>query len=248
MAMQASSRTDLNLAVNSFLLCSILSKQARRLGKLLPDRRIAELITVAMKNCADYEIVLELGPDVPHVVRTEAMQIGRLARRVELSIASGLEPSEGSGVTDVAANIGESVGRRERTAEALPGDRANGPHISLDSTVDSLNSRRNLFGIPRTLLMSRSNGIDPTRLRQLRAITDNLCTLANRHRENKNYVVAHALYGRALAVAQEIHTPDDDGSSLMARIRKDQQTVFDLMRSGEGSEKPPLEKAKEVGR
>ena len=94
--------------------------------------------------------------------------------------------------------------------------------------------------------MSRSNGIDPTRLRQLRAIADNLCTLANRHRENKNYVVAHALYGRALEVAEDIHTPDDDGSSLVARIRKDQQTVFDLMHSG--SEKPPLEKAKEVGR
>jgi hypothetical protein len=96
--------------------------------------------------------------------------------------------------------------------------------------------------------MSRSNGIDPTRLRQLRAITDNLCTLANRHRENKNYVVADALYGSALSVAQEIQTPDDDGSALVARIRKDQQTVFNLIRSGERPEKPPLEKAKEVGR
>ena len=97
--------------------------------------------------------------------------------------------------------------------------------------------------------MSNSNGIDPTRLRQLQAIAQNLCTLANRHRENHNYVVAHALYGRALSVAQEIHTPEKDGNSLVARIRADQQAVFELMRSVEsGPEKPPLEKAKEAGR
>ncbi len=248
--MQPQSRMNIeqNLAVNSFLLCSVLAKQARRLGRLLPDRRIAELITVAMKNCAEYEIVLELGPDVPPVLRTEAMQIGRLARRLETSVASGLEPKQESGGTDVVANIRQDARQGERTAEVLPGDGASGSHISVGGALDPFDSRRNLFDVPRTLSMSRSNGIDPTRLRQLRAITDNLCTLANRHRENKNYVVAHALYGRALAVAQEIHTPDDDGSALVAKIRKDQQFVFEMMRSGESPEKPRLEKAKEVGR
>jgi hypothetical protein len=36
--MQAPSRMNIeqNLAVNSFLLCNVLAKQARRLGKLLP--------------------------------------------------------------------------------------------------------------------------------------------------------------------------------------------------------------------
>ena len=78
---------------------------------------------------------------------------------------------------------------------------------------------------------------------------ENLCTLANRHRENHNYVVAHALYGRALLVAQEIHAPENDGSALVTRIQKDQQAVFEMLRSGESNqENPPLEKAKEVGR
>lgn len=92
--------------------------------------------------------------------------------------------------------------------------------------------------------MSNSNGVDSTRLRQLRAVAENLCMLANRHRENHNYVVAHALYGRALSIAQEIHTPKNDENSLVTRIRTDQQAVFELLRSGEiGLEKPPMEKA-----
>jgi hypothetical protein len=97
--------------------------------------------------------------------------------------------------------------------------------------------------------MSNSNGLDPTCLRQLRAMAENLCTLANRHRENHNYVVAHALYGRALSVAQEIHSPENDGNSLVTRIRADQQAVFEMLRTGESSpENPPLEKAQKVGR
>lgn len=96
--------------------------------------------------------------------------------------------------------------------------------------------------------MSNSNGLDPTRLQQLRAMAENLCTLANRHRESHNYVVAHALYGRALSVAQEIHTPENGGNSLVTRIRADQQAVFEMLRSGEsGLEKPPSEKARKVG-
>src|SRR5260370_14547144 len=67
--------------VNSFLLCTVLAKQTRRLERLMPDRRIAELITIALKNCADYELALEVDPGVPEVVRDEAMQIGRITRR-----------------------------------------------------------------------------------------------------------------------------------------------------------------------
>jgi len=248
MQVQPRMSVEQNLAVNSFLLCSVLAKQARRLGKLFPDRRIAELIGLAMKNCAGYEIVLELGPEVPQIVRAEAMQIGRLTRRLDASIASVLEPNDGGEVKDVVSNIREDVGQGEPTPKALPGDSANGSHICVDGVVDSRDFHRNLSSLQRTLFMSRSNGIDPTRLRQLRAIADNLCTLANRHRENKNYVVAHALYGRALEVAKEIHTPDDDGSALVARIRKDQETVFEMMRCSDIPEKPPLEKATEAGR
>jgi hypothetical protein len=61
--------------------------------------------------------------------------------------------------------------------------------------------------------------------------------------------VAHALYGRALFVAQEIHTPENDGNVLVTRIRTNQQAVFEMLRSGEsGLEKPPLKKAQKVGR
>ncbi|HYM79557.1 MAG TPA: hypothetical protein VE377_26510 [Candidatus Dormibacteraeota bacterium] len=79
-------------------------------------------------------------------------------------------------------------------------------------------------------------------------MAENLCTLANRHRENHNFVVAHALYGRALSVAQEIHASGNDGDVLVARIRADQQAVFEILRSGKsGLERPPLEKAQKVG-
>ena len=63
------------------------------------------------------------------------------------------------------------------------------------------------------------------------------------------YLVAHALYGRALCVAQEIRTSEHDTDSLITRIRTDQQAVYELLRSGENCpEKSPLEKAQKVGR
>ena len=77
--------------------------------------------------------------------------------------------------------------------------------------------------------MNNSNGVSPLRLRQLRAIAENLCTLADRHRENHNYVVASALYDRALSVAQKIGTPENAGNLLVARIRADKQAVFELL-------------------
>ena len=97
--------------------------------------------------------------------------------------------------------------------------------------------------------MSNSDSMDPIRLRQLRAIAENLCTQANRHRDNNNYLVAHALYGRALSVALEIRTPEHDRDSLVTRIRTDQQAVFEMLRAGEsGVEKARLERAQKVGR
>jgi hypothetical protein len=81
--------------------------------------------------------------------------------------------------------------------------------------------------------MNNSNGVYPLRLRQRRAIAENLCRLADRHPEDHNYVVAYALYTRALSVAQQIHIPENDGNVLVARIRTDQQAAFDLLRIGE---------------
>src|SRR5437879_511487 len=81
--------------------------------------------------------------------------------------------------------------------------------------------------------MNNSNGVYPLRLRQLRAIAENLYMLADRHREDHDYVVAYALYTRALSVAQQIPTPENDENVLVARLRTDQRAVFDLLRIGE---------------
>jgi len=65
--------------------------------------------------------------------------------------------------------------------------------------------------------------------------------LVDRHRDDHNYVVAYALYTRAFSVAQQIHTPENDGNVRVARIRTDQQAAFDRLRIGEsGLEKSSL--------
>jgi hypothetical protein len=81
--------------------------------------------------------------------------------------------------------------------------------------------------------MSNSNGAYPLRLRQFRAIAENLCRLADRHREDHNYAVAYALYARALSVAQQIRIPENDGNVLVAPIRTDQQAPVDFLHIGE---------------
>jgi hypothetical protein len=240
--------------VNAFLLCTVLGRQTRRLGRLLPDRRIAELIAIAMKNCTDYDLALDLGTGVPEVVRAEAMQIGRLTGRPEPPMPSSPARTEGSRYTDVISVPAQSAPEADPAREAsLLDDSATVSHISLGDAVESLDFRRELSSVQRKRSMSKSNSVDLNRVRQLRAMAENLCTLANRHRENHNCVVAHALYGRALTlaqeIAQEIHTPENDEDALVTRIRKDQQAVFEMLRSGESNQgNPPLEKAKEVGR
>jgi len=251
MPMQAQSRMRLwrEERVNSFLLCTILAKQTRRLGRMMPDRHIPELITIAMENCADYELTLDVDSGVPGVVREEAMQIGRLTRRPEPAVASRTGSWVRSQVADVVSTSGgQGAERGPADDETVFGKDAIGAHLSVSSRGDFLDFSRNLHRVQRKHSMSNSNGVDPMHLRQLRAMVENLCTLANRHRDNRNYVVAHALYGRALSVAQEIHTSGNDGDVLVARIRADQQAVFEILRSGKsGLEGPPLQKAQKVG-
>jgi len=80
------------------------------------------------------------------------------------------------------------------------------------------------------------------------ALAGNLYLLANRHRENHNYLVAHALYGRALEAAEKVATSQDDGLSLAARIRTDQQAVSELLRrAANGSKRPESEVPQAVG-
>jgi hypothetical protein len=249
--MQAQSRMNLwgESPVNSFLLCTVVAKQTRRLGRLLPDRRIPELITIALKNCADYELALDLGPGVPEVVREEAMQIGRLTRRPRPLVASSPGRWEGSQSAHAVSAVAPGAAEGEFGGGVfLLGKNVIGSHMSVGSLIGSTDFRSNLPGVQRKDPMSNCNGVDPIHLRQLRAMAENLWTLANRHRENHNYVVAHALYGRALSVAQEIHTSGNDGNILVTRIRADQQAVFEMLRSGtSGPERPPLEKAQKVG-
>lgn len=236
--------------VNCFLLCAVVAKQTRRLGRLMPERRIPELITLAMSNCTDYELELDVDACVPDVVRKEAMQIGRLTRRPEPAVASNPGRQEGGQLVDATPAIRIDAAQEVEPADpaSLANEGVAGAHLSAVSRVDLPDFHSLLLNVQRKRSMSNSNGVDPIRVKQLRAIAENLCALAKRHRENHNYVVAHALYGRALSVAEEIHTPEKEENVLMTRIRTDQQAVFELLRAGETVEKAPLEKAQNVGR
>jgi hypothetical protein len=235
-------------AVNCFLLCTVVAKQTRRLGRLMPDRQTPELITVALKNCAQHELDLDVDAGAPEVVRQEAMQIARLAPHLQPAVAS-IRDAERSQIADaVLATYGQGMAEGGAADEPpVLSDGAIDTHLSVGRRIDSLDSGRNLPCVQRKHSMS-TDGMDPIRLRQLRAIAENLCTQAKRHRDNNNYLVAHALYGRALCVAQEIRAPEHDTDSLVNRIRKDQQAVFEMLSSREsGLDKSPLEKAQKVG-
>src|SRR5258708_680706 len=174
--MQSQSRLKLGREepVNCFLLCTILAKQTRRLERLMPDRRIPELITIALKNCAEYELALDVDAGVPEVVRKEAMQIGRVMRRP--ADASGPEPWRGSQFADaVPVRAGQVTAEGEPAEKtSLFGERAIGAHLSAGNRADSLESRCNLHRVQRKQSMSNSNGVDPIQLRQLRAMAENL--------------------------------------------------------------------------
>lgn len=144
--MQAQSRLKLGRRepVNCFLLCAIVAKQTRPLERLLPYRRIPELITIALKNCADYELALDVGAGVPEVVRKEAMQIGRVTRRP--AVTSGSELWQGSQVADpVPVSGGQATTEGEPAAKtSLFGEGAIGARLSAGNHADSLESRHNL--------------------------------------------------------------------------------------------------------
>jgi hypothetical protein len=89
---------------------------------------------------------------------------------------------------------------------------------------------------------NNSNGLERIRQQQWLAFAGNLYSLANLHRESHNYVVAHALYGRALAAAERVVALGDDGRSLIERIRTNQQAVSETLQVGDrGVEQAPSE-------
>lgn len=98
--------------------------------------------------------------------------------------------------------------------------------------------------------MNRANKTDKMRMVQLMALAENLHLLANRHRENGSYIVAHALYGHALEIAQQVDSPEQEqsGSALCAKIQNDRQAVLEMLRLKEpGLRSAPLEKTQKAG-
>jgi hypothetical protein len=80
---------------------------------------------------------------------------------------------------------------------------------------------------------SRSKEMDISQQRQWLAFAGNLYSLANRHREYQDYLVAYALYGRALEAAEKVAAGEDKAHSLVTRIRNDQQAVVEMLYRGE---------------
>jgi hypothetical protein len=96
---------------------------------------------------------------------------------------------------------------------------------------------------------NNSNGLERLRQQQWLALAENLCSLANLHRESQNYLVAYALYGRALAAAERVVALGDDGGSLIERIRTNQQAVSEALQVGDTSvEQAPSEELQIAGR
>jgi hypothetical protein len=93
-----------------------------------------------------------------------------------------------------------------------------------------------------------SNGLDGLHRKQWLFFAENLYLLASRHRHNHDYLVAHALYGRALEASQKV-AASEDGLLLVARIRNDQQVVSGILRRGEdGAKRTEPEELQVLGR
>jgi hypothetical protein len=238
--------------VNLYLLCTVVSKQARRLGRLMPEEQIAELITIALRNCADHEFEIQLDGSVPELIREEAARM--FPPRGILKAVPGSNPGQsdwrqrGNGLSPT--NGQQGTDGRQKQGEPSLHKPATGIHVPVGNGVGSRDSYSNLHGRQGGYTMSNSEGMDTIHLKQLRAFAENLCTLAIRHGENKNYVVAYALYGRALEAAQRIDNPEhkENGHSLVARIQKDRQAVYELLCRSYGSpEKALLEIAQKAG-
>jgi hypothetical protein len=217
----------------------------------MPEKRTAELISIGLRNCADHEFDIQLGAGAPELVREEAARMFPSTKPPEAAVASGPESPEWSHTAYGVSAVGrqEATEGRQIRGESHLYKPAAGSHVSVGNGVDSPDPCRNLHGLQGDHSMSNSNGIDIIHVRQLRAFAENLYLQADRHREHHNYVVAHALYGHALAAAQRIDNleHDEHGNALVTRIQKDRQAVYELLRRGDGSpEKAPLEKARKV--
>ena len=90
--------------------------------------------------------------------------------------------------------------------------------------------------------------LDGLQRKQWLVFANNLYLLASRHRDNHDYVVAHALYGRALEAAQNV-AAGEGGLLLAARILNDQQAVCAILRQGQdGAARTESNELQVVGR
>ena len=91
-------------------------------------------------------------------------------------------------------------------------------------------------------------GLNGLQRKQWLVFANNLYLLAGRHHDNHDYIVAHALYGRALEAAQNI-AASEGGLLLVSRILNDQQAGCAILRRGQDSAKSTeSEKVQAVGR
>ena len=96
--------------------------------------------------------------------------------------------------------------------------------------------------------LSCSGGLDGLHRKQWMALASNLFLLANRHRDNHDYKVAHALYGHALEATEKVASSEDE-LSLVARIRNERQAVAGILRREEnGSQQTESGELAAVGR
>lgn len=223
--------------INRYLLCSVLAQQARRLGRLIPEMRVSELIGVAWQNCTEHRVKVLIDGNTPKVIREEAAQMFPLAELSTSPLAVGAVTLQESQTANEFSSIEWHTGQKDGQGEegASPPRIGADNHVSMGASVDSFDRGGTLPSIQRKYSMTHTNGTDKMRQFQLRALAENLYTLAKRHRENGNYVVAHALYGRALEMARGVDTllQKENGSVLVERIQKDQQEVFEMLRSGD---------------
>jgi hypothetical protein len=90
---------------------------------------------------------------------------------------------------------------------------------------------------PRTESTTASQtGMDGLQRKQWLVLANNLYLLASRRRDNHDYVVAHALYSRALEAAQNV-AASEGGLLMVARILNDQQAVRAILHWGQDGAK-----------
>ena len=91
-------------------------------------------------------------------------------------------------------------------------------------------------------------GLDRIRQNQWLAFAGNLYSMANRHRENHNYVMAHALYGRALVAARKVEALEGADALLLHESGKDEQAVSEILRGGERACRSSVRRVQMVAR